>query len=108
MSAVLQFRVPTNKRNMSLSLLLLLLLCTTAPGRPLAFASCAYTTTFPHPGWAEQNPQDWWQALGAAVKDAVQQSGVPASTIAAISLDTTNCTVVALDEGVLRTAVVCY
>ncbi|WIA20610.1 hypothetical protein OEZ85_004993 [Tetradesmus obliquus] len=68
-------------------------------GRPLAFASCPYTTTYPHPGWAEQAPQDWWQALGAAVKGAVQQSGVPVSSIAAISLDTTNCTVVALDEA---------
>jgi hypothetical protein len=82
-----------------LLLLLLLLLLDRASGRPLAFASCPYTTTFPHPGWAEQQPQDWWQALGAAVRDAVAQAAVPPNSIAAISLDTTNCTVVALDAG---------
>lgn len=74
-----------------------LLLQTT--GKPLAFASCPYTTQFPHPGWAEQQPADWWQALGTAVRAAVAESGVPSSSIAAICLDTTNCTVVALDEG---------
>lgn len=68
-------------------------------GKPLAFSSCPYTTAFPHPGWAEQNPADWWAALGTAVKAAVAEAGVPTSSIAAISLDTTNCTVVALNEG---------
>lgn len=69
-------------------------------GNPLAFSSCPYPTNFPHPGWAEQNPADWWAALGTAVKAAVAAAGVPGTSIAAISLDTTNCTVVALDEGV--------
>ncbi|MEC7843079.1 MAG: FGGY family carbohydrate kinase, partial [Candidatus Latescibacterota bacterium] len=25
-------------------------------GHPMAFASTAYETRFPHPGWAEQDP----------------------------------------------------
>lgn len=70
-------------------------------GKPLAFASCPYTTQFPHPGWAEQRPADWWQALGTAVRQAVAEAGVSINSIAAISLDTTNCTVVALDDGTL-------
>lgn len=68
-------------------------------GKPLAFSSCPYTTHFPHPGWAEQNPADWWAAFGTAVQAAVAEAGVAPTSIAAISLDTTNCTVVALDEG---------
>jgi sugar (pentulose or hexulose) kinase len=68
-------------------------------GKPLAFSSCPYATHFPHPGWAEQSPAEWWAALSTAVRDAVAKSGVATSSIAAISLDTTNCTVVALDKG---------
>ena len=29
----------------------------------------------PKPGWAEQDPRDWWQACGAAVRKAVETSG---------------------------------
>src|SRR5262245_52898266 len=35
-------------------------------GLPRAFASSAYSTNFPQPSWAEQNPHDWWLALGLA------------------------------------------
>jgi sugar (pentulose or hexulose) kinase len=70
-----------------------------AAGKPLAFASCPYTTQFPHPGWAEQAPRDWWAALGSAVRAAVAEAAVPLDSIAAIACDTTNCTVVALDAG---------
>ena len=45
-------------------------------GEPLAFASSPYDTAFPHPAWAEQNPEDWWQALGKAVRAAVNQAGI--------------------------------
>lgn len=69
-------------------------------GKPLAFSSCPYTTQFPHPGWAEQNPADWWAALGTAVRAAVAEAKVSPDSIVAICLDTTNCTVVALDAGV--------
>lgn len=68
-------------------------------GRPMAMASSAYPTCFPRPGWAEQEPEEWWRALGLAVRDAVARSGVPAGAIAAIAVDTTCCSVVALDGG---------
>jgi len=29
----------------------------------------------PHPGWAEQDPEDWWRAACEAISDAVQASG---------------------------------
>lgn len=31
-------------------------------GRVLASATETYPLAFPRPGWAEQNPEDWWQA----------------------------------------------
>jgi len=33
-------------------------------GQPIApMASAPYTTTYPKPSWAEQDPSDWWQVL---------------------------------------------
>src|SRR5262245_42058291 len=66
-------------------------------GRPKAFASSAYPTNFPQPSWAEQNPDDWWRAAGVAVRKAVQDAKIRPDEVAAICVDTTCCSVVALD-----------
>ncbi len=68
-------------------------------GRPLAFAATPYRTDFPQPGWAEQNPADWWAAIGSSVRQAVQEAGIDPTAVAALSVDTTCCSVVALDEA---------
>ncbi|MCA3451639.1 MAG: carbohydrate kinase [Rhodobacter sp.] len=69
-------------------------------GRSRGTGKGTYVTSFPEPGRAEQNPEDWWQAAGVAVRGALAVSGVTADRISAIACDTTSCTVVALDaEG---------
>jgi FGGY-family pentulose kinase len=67
-------------------------------GRPLAFAAQPYATHFPRPSWAEQNPQDWWDAAGRAVREAVRKAGIDPREVSALCADTTNCSVVALDR----------
>ena len=67
-------------------------------GRPIAIASTAYETTHPRPGWAEQNPEDWWKALQASTHKVLANAGIPASAIAGISYDATTLTLVAMDE----------
>ncbi len=67
-------------------------------GRPVAIAAVGYETRFPQPGWAEQEPWDWWRALGRAVRQAVAEAGIAAADIVAIAVDTTCCSVVALDR----------
>ncbi|MFN7222651.1 MAG: FGGY-family carbohydrate kinase [Paracoccaceae bacterium] len=66
-------------------------------GRSRGVGKCAYATAFPEPGQAEQNPDDWWHAVGVAVREALAAAEVPADQISAICCDTTSCTVVALD-----------
>jgi FGGY-family pentulose kinase len=66
-------------------------------GRSRGLGKGAYPTAFPEPGRAEQSPDDWWHALGVAVREAVAAAGVRPDQISAIACDTTSCTVVALD-----------
>ena len=70
-------------------------------GREVAYCSAHYPTSYPQPGWAEQDPEQWWSALGAAVKGAVARLGaaVAPQDIGALCVDTTCCTVVALDAA---------
>lgn len=69
-------------------------------GRPIAFASAPYKTQFPNPAWAEQNPRDWWDALGKSVRQVVADAGISADNVIGLCVDTTCCSVVALDpEG---------
>jgi ribulose kinase len=58
-----------------------------------------YKTDFPNPSWAEQNPEDWWACMGQSVKGAVAKAGVSPADIIAMSVDTTCCSVVALDAS---------
>ncbi|HEX4713380.1 MAG TPA: FGGY family carbohydrate kinase, partial [Ktedonobacteraceae bacterium] len=45
-------------------------------GQPLGFADQSYQTRYPRPGWAEQHPADWWDALVLAVQGCLKASGV--------------------------------
>jgi sugar (pentulose or hexulose) kinase len=58
-----------------------------------------YPLSMPRPGWAEQDPEDWWRALGVSVRKAVAEAGVRPTEIAAIAIDATCCSVVALDAA---------
>ncbi len=59
----------------------------------------------PQPGWAEQNPSDWWQGTVDAVRAACAQAGV--SDVAAIGLSGQMHSSVLLDDAddVLRPAI---
>lgn len=62
-------------------------------GNPACFASTPYPTAHLHPGWADQAPADWWRALVQSVGEALQKSGISPRQIAALGVDTTNCSV---------------
>lgn len=73
--------------------------------RMLAVSEAAYTTTQPRPGWAEQDPADWWSALKKAVGQAISAAG--RADISGVSVATTASTVVACrrDGAPLRSAI---
>ncbi len=55
-------------------------------GKPLAFASTPYKTNFPHPAWAEQNPQDWWNGLGQSIRKALAEARVRKEDVIGLSV----------------------
>jgi len=60
----------------------------------------------PKPGWAEQDPEDWWQATILAVRGALKQSQLQGGDVAAVGLSGQMHGVVCLDKAntVLRPA----
>ena len=47
-------------------------------GTVLARAERPYPLSTPHPGWAEQDPEDWWEAASAVLGDLEAVVGTPA------------------------------
>lgn len=56
-------------------------------GQPLGFHDQSYTTSYPQPGWAEQHPEDWWDALTIAVRGCLQASGMDGSLVIGLAID---------------------
>lgn len=77
-------------------------------GYEKGFASVPYPTYYPHSGWAEQKPLDWWRALRKAIQEALQTSQVKKEEILALSYDVTCCSVVLSknDGTVLRNSLI--
>ncbi|MGW6007749.1 FGGY-family carbohydrate kinase [Streptomyces sp. NPDC055210] len=66
-----------------------------ADGAELGLSQSGYPTSFPHPGWAEQNPEDWWHAVVTATRAALAEAGSP--PVAGVAVATTASTVAVLD-----------
>lgn len=67
-------------------------------GRLLARAEQPIAMRRPQPDWAEQDSEEIWGAVCAAVRDAVAASGVPAGEICGIGFDAT-CSLVVRDRA---------
>jgi len=67
-------------------------------GRQLGLAQEAYDIRVPAPGYAEQDPDQWWELACRASRAAVARAGVAADRIAAVGLSGQMHGLVALDE----------
>ncbi len=70
-----------------------------ADGRILQSATGHYPTHTVRPGWAEQNPDDWWIALCQILPGLLQRAGVSASDIGAIGIDGYSWATVVIDRN---------
>jgi xylulokinase len=58
----------------------------TAAGHVRGVATAAHPLTQPRTGWAEQHPDDWWQAACAALRRLLALPGVAGAPVAALGL----------------------
>ena len=71
-----------------------------ADGAALGSVHRAYRTRFPRPGWAEQDPDDWWAAVVDATRTLLATEPCRAAgPVVALACATTASTVAVLDEA---------
>ena len=63
-----------------------LIIDTDKNGAVVGSATVEYPLYTPKPLWAEQNPEDWWQAVAASVRKAVDNAGIKGGDIRGIGL----------------------
>ena len=56
-------------------------------GNVIASSNKAYNVYYPAEGYAEQDPNEWWQATCSAIKEAILLGKVDPSAIAGIGVD---------------------
>ena len=67
-------------------------------GRVLASRAEGYAVDYPQPCWAQQDPEDWWQAACRAIRELT--AAVDPADIAAVGVDGQSWAAVAVDaEG---------
>ncbi|MCQ2428176.1 MAG: FGGY-family carbohydrate kinase [Clostridia bacterium] len=69
-------------------------------GNVLASSTQSYPLFHPHPGWAEQNPEDFWDAVCRSIKEVLGISRINPASIAGIGVDGQSWSAIAVDgEG---------
>lgn len=68
-------------------------------GEPIAEAGVEYPTHYPHPNWAEQDPEDWWQALRTTVCEVMAHYDQPDPALAGISISSQAPVIVPMSAG---------
>ncbi|OUC06075.1 hypothetical protein RY27_23280, partial [Litorilinea aerophila] len=80
----------------------------TPEGQVIAQASVSYPLAHPRPGWAEQDPADWWQGAVQVVRTLVARADVRPEQIQGIGVSGQGCAVTLLDGRgrVVRPAII--
>jgi len=66
-------------------------------GHVMASASASYPVAYPHAGWAEQDPADWWDGVCRALKQLWAGVPITPADIAAVGVDGQSWSAIALD-----------
>lgn len=79
-----------------------------AGGKLVGSTFFGYSTEFAHTGWAEQNPEDWWQAVCATTRELLQRTGAKPHEIACLTFSgqMMGCVPLGRDARPLRNAII--
>jgi xylulokinase len=77
-------------------------------GKVQASSFFGYSTDYPHLSWAEQNPEDWWQAVGVSTRQLLSAARVEPADVACVAFSGQMMGCVAVDEHArpLRPAII--
>ena len=68
-------------------------------GEVLTAQSGTYPVYYPKPGWAEQNPEDWWNTICQVLPEMLQKAEISPDEIAGIGIDGQSWSAIAVDEN---------
>lgn len=68
-------------------------------GKVMAQANRPYRVYYPQSGWAEQNPEEWWEAICDAVREVLAEENVNAEQIKGIGVDGQSWSAIPVDEN---------
>ncbi|AGT35496.1 MAG: FGGY-family carbohydrate kinase [Thermofilum sp.] len=68
-------------------------------GNLLAVDGKEYPTYYPKPGWAEQDPEDWWETVVEVTRTVIRKSHIDPSRIAGINVSSQRETLALIDSN---------
>jgi len=71
----------------------------TTEGKTIISRYKSYGVNYTHPGWAEQNPDDWWRAICKTTRNIVAESKISPKSIIAICASSQMLGVVPVDSN---------
>lgn len=67
-------------------------------GTVIASGTGDYQVYYPKPGWAEQNPEEWWAAVCKAVRQTLEKGKIQPGEIAGIGIDGQSWSAIPIDK----------
>lgn len=67
-------------------------------GNVKASATKDYPVYYPHEGWVEQKPEEWWEAVCAAIREALAEGDIAPEQIAGVGIDGQSGSAIAIDK----------
>lgn len=67
-------------------------------GNVLSQVNVPYSVLYPHPGWAEQDPEAWWSSVCLAIRQVMEKGNIEPQHIAGIGIDGQSWSAIAVDH----------
>ena len=67
-------------------------------GHVVAQSNQPYQLYYPHPGWVEQDADEWWNAICDGIKDVLENSKIAPADIAGIGIDGQSWSAIPVDK----------
>jgi len=67
-------------------------------GTVAASGTGSYQVFYPHPGWAEQNPDDWYFASCRVIRDLMKEKNILPSEVAGVGIDGQSWSAIPIDK----------